>query len=57
MNKLAWILALWFALGSAVRAEEPAPMPGIEWDMLDESQQQLLESQKESWDSKSPAPR
>jgi len=37
MNKLAWILALWFALAAAaVQAEEPAPMPGIEWDMLDE---------------------
>ena len=55
MNKLAWILALWFVLGAAgAQAEEPAPAPGIEWDMLDEEQQQLLEGQKENWESLPP---
>ena len=45
MNKRAWILAAWCALGAlAARADEPDAMSGVEWEMLDEGEQQLLEN-------------
>src|SRR5688572_33143331 len=55
MNKRAWILAAWCALGAlAARADGTDTMPGIEWEMLDEAEQQLLDSQKDSWDELPP---